>query len=87
MERPQVLILPRVIYPLAAREHHIEGTLIAKCVMTEEGTLDHCWIVRPLRYFNQVVLAALEKARYSPARLTGKPIAVFYTIPFKFKLQ
>ncbi|MFS8067651.1 MAG: energy transducer TonB, partial [Byssovorax sp.] len=87
MNRPQLLGGPEPVFPREAREAKIEGTLLAKCVITTEGALTGCRILKSLPFLDQPVLAALAQRRYTPVSFQGRPVAVEYVIPFKFKLQ
>jgi periplasmic protein TonB len=87
MDRPQMLAGPEPVFPREAREARVEGTLIARCVITTEGTLQDCRILKSLPFLDQPVLDALARRRYTPVSFQGRPVAVAYTIPFKFTLQ
>jgi len=87
MNRPQLLAGPEPVFPREALEARVEGTLLAKCVITPEGALTGCRIIKSLPFLDQPVLAALAQRRYTPVSFQGRPVAVEYVIPFKFKLQ
>ena len=87
MNRPQLVGGPEPVFPREAREARVEGTLLAKCVITTEGALTGCRIIKSLPFLDQPVLAALAQRRYTPVSFQGRPVAVEYVIPFKFKLQ
>jgi protein TonB len=87
MNRPQLLAGPEPLFPREAREAKVEGTLLAKCVITTEGALTGCRIIKSLPFLDQPVLEALAQRRYTPVSFQGRPVAVEYVIPFKFKLQ
>jgi len=87
MSLPRLLEGPEPVYPRAAREARVEGTLLAKCVITTEGALRGCRIIKSLPFLDQPVLDALAQRRYTPVSFQGRPVAVEYVIPFKLKLQ
>lgn len=87
MNRPQLVGGPEPMFPREAREAKVEGTLLAKCVITTEGELKSCRIIKSLPFLDQPVLDALAQRRYTPVSFQGRPVAVEYVIPFKFKLQ
>ena len=58
-----------------------------KCVITTAGTLQGCRILKSLPFLDEPVLQALAQQRYTPVTFQGRPVAVEYVIPFKFKLQ
>ena len=87
MNRPQLVSGPEPLFPREAREAKVEGTLLARCVITTEGALTSCRIIKGLPFLDQPVLDALAQRRYTPVSFQGRPVAVEYVIPFKFKLQ
>jgi protein TonB len=52
----------------------VEGTLIAKCFITVEGTARNCRILKHLPFMDEAAIGFLERCRYSPATYRGKPI-------------
>jgi protein TonB len=87
MNRPERISGPEPVYPREAREAKVEGTMLVQCVITTEGVLQGCRVLKSLPFMDQPVLAALAQQRYSPVTFQGRPVAVRYVIPFKFKLQ
>jgi protein TonB len=87
MNRPQRIAGPEPVYPREAREAHVEGTMLVQCVITTEGTLEGCRVLKSLPFMDQPVLAALARQRYTPVTFQGRPVAVRYVMPFKFKLE
>ena len=73
-------------YTREALEAHVSGQLIAKCVITREGDVDKCRIIKGLPHMNEAVLAALETRRYTPVTYMGRPIAVSYVFNVKLDL-
>jgi protein TonB len=60
MTRPVLLSGPAIAYPREAVEARVEGTMIAKCVITTDGAVRDCRIVKGLAYMDQRLLEALE---------------------------
>lgn len=87
MNRPQLVGGPEPVFPREAREAKVEGTLLAKCVITTDGALTNCRIIKSLPFLDQPVLEALAQRRYTPVSFQGRPVSVEYVIPFKFKIQ
>jgi periplasmic protein TonB len=75
---------PDPVYTRQAEEHEVEGLMVVKCVVTVEGTVKECRVLRGLPFMDRAVVEALEKRRYRPALLLGKPVEVEYT--FKLRL-
>ena len=67
-------------------EAKVKGTLLAKCVITTEGTLRSCRILKSLPFLDEPVLAALGWRRYAPVMFQGRPVNVEYVISLRFEL-
>jgi protein TonB len=84
---PKVIQRGTVVYPKEAAKAGQEGTVWVKVWVTAKGEPKE---VEVLKSENQVLnKAALDAARgyrFTPAEIKGKPVAVWITIPFKFKL-
>jgi protein TonB len=86
MSRPRLIEGPEPLYPRAAREARVEGTLLARCVITTEGVLRDCQIIKSLPFLDQPVLEALAQRRYAPVMFQGRAVNVEYVIPLRFEL-
>ncbi len=86
MTRPELLSRVDPVYTREARDARVAGLILTKCVITTQGRLKACRIVKGIPLMNQAVLAALTQFRYSPVRYQGKPAAVEYVIPIRLVL-
>ena len=86
MEPPVLIAGRQPQYTAEAVNAGIEGSVLARCVITTEGRLVDCRIVKSIPLLDQEVLAALATRRYRPVLYQGHPQAVFYTLPFRFRL-
>jgi TonB family protein len=73
-------------YTPEAVERGIEGTMQVRCVVTVEGQVRGCKVVKGLPFMNGAVIDALEKRKYKPALAQGKAVDVFYTFNIRLKL-
>ena len=85
MARPVLVSGPRIAYTQQALDRGVDGEMVVKCVITVEGTVHDCRVLRGLPYMDRSVVEALEARRYRPATLAGSPLEVNYT--FKVKLS
>ncbi len=85
MSLPRLLEAPEPSYPREAREARVEGTLLAKCVITTEGALQRCRIIKSLPFLDEPVLAALAHRRYAPVMFQGRAVNVEYVISLRFE--
>lgn len=86
MTPPRLLSAAPLEYTREAREARIEGLLIARCVITREGAVEGCRIIKGLPHMDEAVLSALETRRYAPVTYQGRPISVIYNFHIKLDL-
>jgi periplasmic protein TonB len=53
-------------------------------VITEEGAVEGCQVLKTLPYMEKEVVRALEATRYTPVELEGRPQRVSYTFTLRF---
>jgi TonB family protein len=84
---PPVLISgPSPEYTPKALERRVEGTMAIRCVITVDGTVHGCRVIKSLPFMDRAAIAALEQRKYKPALRAGKPVDVYYTFTIKFAL-
>ncbi|MFL5271486.1 MAG: TonB family protein, partial [Anaeromyxobacteraceae bacterium] len=84
MSRPVLVSGPKLEYTRAALEHAVDGEMVVKCVITVDGRVYDCRVLRTLPFMERAVVEALERRRYRPAERGGRPLEVAYT--FRIKL-
>jgi TonB family protein len=79
---------PAPIYPEIARRAGIEGTVWVKIWIDEQGIPRKAVLIKSdAEVLNQTSLDTAMKWKFKPAVLKGKPVAVWVTMPFKFKMN
>ncbi|WP_437875961.1 TonB family protein [Sorangium sp. So ce513] len=86
MTRPVPVVAPAVVYTREARQARVEGTVLARCVVTTAGHLTGCRIVKGVPHMNEAVLSALAASRYKPVTYQGRPVNVDYVFSIKLVL-
>jgi protein TonB len=86
MTPPRLLSGASLEYTREALEARVEGLLIARCIITREGDVEDCRILKGQPHMNEAVLSALETRRYSPVTYQGRPISVIYNFHIKLDL-
>jgi protein TonB len=86
MSPPRRLSGPDPQYTPQALEHEVEGTMLVRCVVTVEGTVHGCRVVKSLPFMDRAVIDALEQRRYAPALENGIPVEVEYAFVVKLRL-
>jgi protein TonB len=76
-------------YPDSARWHNIEGRVIAKFVVNEDGTISNCTITKGVDPYCDAEALRVIKAmpKWKPGTQDGKPVKVYFTLPIVFKLE
>jgi len=83
MTRPEQTAGEAPRYTREALAAAIQGTMLVKCVITIDGTLENCRIIKALPHMEKAVLDALSTWRYKPVRYQGRPVAVDYLIQIR----
>jgi hypothetical protein len=84
MTRPVLLERGKPVnYTPQALEARIEGTMIVRCIITVDGRVERCVVLKTLPFLEQAVLDSLYTSRYTPVMYQGKPVAVGYTFSMK----
>lgn len=75
-------------YPEIARRAGVEGTVWIKIWVDKEGKAKKAQVIKSdAELFNQVALDAAMQWVFTPAVMNNGPVAVWVSIPFKFKLN
>lgn len=86
MVRPVKISGPDPQYTANALDRRVEGLVVADCILTVEGRVHDCRIVRSRPFMDAAVIQALEGRRYTPAMLDGSPIEVIYTFRIDLRM-
>jgi TonB family protein len=86
MTVPSMVSGPDPEYTPDAVERGVEGTMQVRCVITADGQVRSCKVLKGLPFMNGAVLGALERRKYRPALAQGKPVDVYYTFNIRLKL-
>ena len=82
----KALSLPKPDYPEAARERRLSGWVVVEVTIDETGTVvraqDLCGGRLP--YLSETSVQAAYKARFSPTKISGKPVLVTGVIQYNF---
>jgi len=77
------------IYPFAAKRQGTTGKVYVRCLINKDGTASRFSIVRskPKGVFDEVAVAAVQKWRFKPGILAGRPVPTWVQIPLTFELN
>lgn len=83
---PQKVVQPA--FPEIAKQLGVEGTVIIKLWVNTAGKVRRAVIVQSdADLFNEAALAAAIQWEFSPAMSTNGPVAVWVSIPFRFRIE
>jgi TonB family protein len=86
MTAPAIISGPAPEYTADAVERGVEGNMQVRCVVTVEGQVRACKVIKGLPFMNVAVVDALERRKYKPAIAQGKAVDVYYTFNIRLKL-
>ncbi len=78
MSRPVELSGKDIVYTREALAARVEGTMMVKCLITKQGKVENCRVLKGLPHMNEAVVQALQSRTYKPITLQGTPVAVDY---------
>jgi TonB family protein len=85
---PKLLNQVAPAYPDKVRKEKVIGQVVIQAVIEKDGTVARASVVRPVHPdLDASALEAVRQWRYEPARLNGKPVAVYMTITVAFRLD
>jgi len=82
-------IQSKLVYPEIARKAGIEGTVTVQAKISERGEVIDTRILVPLGNSgcNEAAVKAIKAVKWKPAKQRDKPVAVWVSIPVRFKLK
>jgi TonB family protein len=83
---PVLLSGPSPEYTPMALERRVEGTMAIRCVISVDGTVHGCRVIKSLPFMDRAAITALERRKYRPALREGQPVNVYYTFTITFAL-
>jgi TonB family protein len=87
VQRPQPVYTTDPVYPEDARKARLEGQVVIKTVIDEQGKVQEPAVEKSSGHPNldQAALDAVSNWKFKPATLEGKPVAVHYRMTINFK--
>jgi protein TonB len=89
MEELYAYIRRKTDYPQQARENFIQGTVLLEFVVGKDGAVDRVSVkvgTHPL-LDKEAIRVVKTLPKWIPAKVNGKPVACWYTIPIAFTIQ
>lgn len=80
-------VISRIVYPAEARRNGIEGLVIVKMLVDENGEASRMEILKGIGHgCDKEALRVLRRAKFKPATYEGQPVKAWHTHPIKFKI-
>lgn len=87
-KQPKAVSAINPSYPEMARRAGIEGTVHINMWVTKEGTVRQAIVVKSSNaIFDEAAVKAALQWTFTPAIMNNGPVAVWVTVPFRFKLN
>ena len=78
---------PKPKYPEIAQKAGIEGRVFVKVLVGKDGKVEQAGVISGPEVFHEVARAAAMQWTFSPAIQNDKPVRVWVSLPFVFKLN
>ena len=82
---PIVQVAPQ--YPAAARNAHVEGTVVLQALVGTDGTVFDVRVMKSIAMLDDAAKAAVMRWKFTPGLWEGKPVAIWIGVPVKFTLK
>ena len=89
-EMPTVKNSIQPVYPEEARKNGIQGEVQVQVLVGKDGSVKEATVIKNMtgsKDLEKAALEAINKWKFEPGKLDGKPVEVNVIIPIKFKLQ
>ena len=81
-------ILKNVVYPQSANEANIQGKVLIKAIIDENGNVSETEVINGIQKdCDQAAVDAIKKTKFTAALKDGKPVKAEVVIPVMFKLS
>lgn len=75
------------VYPKAARDAGIQGTVMVMARVMADGTVGETRVVKSIPGLDEAAVLAVKRLRFKPASYRGNPVAVWVGVPVRFTLH
>ena len=88
VQKPEKVHAPPPRYTEAARRARIQGVVIVQAIIDKSGVVTNVRVLKGLRMgLSEEAVKAIQRWRFRPATLNGKPVDVYYNLTVNFRLQ
>lgn len=87
MTAPVKIVDVAPVYPIIARNAHLQGVVILEAVLDVQGRVQSVRVLRSIPLLDQAAVDAVRQWRFTPARLNGEPVPVVMSVTVNFELR
>jgi protein TonB len=87
IKEPKKLLYVPPVYPLLARNAHIEGVVILEAEVDEHGVVKQVRVLRSAPLLDAAAIESVRQWRYRPLLLNGEPSPFILSVTVKFNLS
>lgn len=81
-------MIKNVVYPVSAKEAGIEGKVLVKTIIDEQGNVKETSIIKSVNEdCDKAAMDAIKKTKFTPGIKDNKPVKAEVVIPIMFKLS
>jgi protein TonB len=84
---PQRVVNVAPVYPIIARNAHVEGLVIIEATIDEHGNVARTQVLRSIPLLDAAALDAVRQWKFSPTLLNGVPVPIVMTVTVNFTLD
>jgi len=86
--KPQQLNTPRTEYTSEARNRGVQGKVVCRVLVTDQGRVSYIFVTSGLGYgLTESAIKATKELRFRPAAREGKPVSYWLTVLMEFNLR
>ncbi|MDA0745958.1 MAG: energy transducer TonB [bacterium] len=86
-KEPVLINEVRPVYPEVARTAGVEGVVFVKFAVGSDGKVKSASVMKGPRVFHDAAIEAVYQFDFHPAMQNDKPVAVWMTLPIRFRLM
>jgi protein TonB len=87
IREPKILKMVQPVYPREAVKGRIEGVVLIEATVTEQGNVEKVTVISGPAMLAEAAVEAVEKWKYEPTVLNGRPVPVILTARVNFILS
>lgn len=88
VKKPELITQIKPVYTELARKARVAGTVIVEAIIDERGNVTNVRVLKGLPMgLDRSAADAVEKWKFRPATLEGRPVKVYYVLTVNFQVQ